>query len=443
MARAASPAADREKGHSLFTNHHSHYPEMTPHEIKPKQLRALLLLLVLLPLIPTVLMVRFVGDLVEIDRAAAMEQLVTSGQQTLVKGEMIFAKQIGGLAAAVSAEDAAGFYRAIVEGNQAVSILDENGRIIAGSARGVGGVLAQASLQNLSLPWSVEISLADRTALSTGVKERMKGYIWTVILAIGAVAVIAITAAITVGRQIALHELKTTSVATVAHELRTPLASMRMLVDTLREGRYRGESQLQEYLDMVASENLRLSRLIDNFLTLSRLERNEHAITLQPTPTREVIEDAVHAMRAKLAVPGCHFTFDPGESLPDMLADRDALVVVLVNLLDNAVKYSGEEKRIDLRARDASGRIFISIQDNGIGLSKSERKNVFRRFYQVDQKLSRSRGGCGLGLALVQHIVEAHGGRVDVNSQLGRGTTFTVSVPIAKTEEKPLAWKQS
>ncbi len=416
---------------------------MTPHEIKPKQLRALLLLLVLLPLIPTVLMVRFVIDLVEIDRAAAMERLATSAQQTLVKGESTFARQIGGLAAAVSAEDAAAFYRGIAERDQAVGILDEAGRVVAGSGRGAGGLLASASLQNLSLPWSVEISLANPAALNAGVKDRMRNYIWTLIVVIAAVAIIAITAAVTVGRQIALHELKTTSVATVAHELRTPLASMRMLVDTLREGRYRGESQLQEYLDMVASENLRLSRLIDNFLTLSRLERNEHAITLQPTSVHEIIEQAVHAMRAKLEVPSCHFTYDECESLPDILADRDAMVVVLVNLLDNAVKYTGDEKRIDLRARDASGRVFISIQDNGIGLSKSERKNVFRRFYQVDQKLSRSRGGCGLGLALVQHIVEAHGGRVDVNSQLGRGTTFTVSVPIAKTEEKPLAWKQS
>ena len=416
---------------------------MTPHEIKPKQLRALLLLLVLLPLIPTVLMVRFVLEMVEMDRTAALERLADSAQQTLVKGEATFAKQIGGLATAVSAEDAAAFYRGLVEGDQEVSVHDETGRIVAGGARGVGGVLAGASLQNLSLPWSVEISLANPGALNAGVKDRMKHYIWTLIWAIGAVAIIAITAAITVGRQIALHELKTTSVATVAHELRTPLASMRMLVDTLREGRYRGESQLQEYLDMVASENLRLSRLIDNFLTLSRIERNEHAITLQPTSAREIIDQAVHAMRAKLEVPGCHFTWDEGGPLPDILADRDAMVVVLINLLDNAVKYTGEEKRIDLRAHDASGRVFISIQDNGIGLSKSERKNVFRRFYQVDQKLSRSRGGCGLGLALVQHIVEAHGGRVDVNSQLGRGTTFTVSVPIAKFEEKPLAWKQS
>ncbi len=416
---------------------------MTPHEIKPKQLRALLLLLVLLPLIPTVLMVRFVLDMIEVDRTAALERLVFSAEQTLLKGEANFAKLIGGKVEQVTAEKVAQFYGGLVEGNQGVSVLDEGGRVIADNARRRGGMLARASLQNVSLPWSIEISLADPTALNAGVKDRMKHYIWTLIMAIGAVAFIAITAAITVGRQIALHELKATSVATVAHELRTPLASMRMLVDTLREGRYRGESQLQEYLDMVASENLRLSRLIDNFLTLSRLERNEHAITLQPTSVHEIIEQAVHAMRAKLEVPGCHFTYDAGESLPDILADRDAMVVVLGNLLDNAVKYTGDEKRIDLRARDASGRVFISIQDNGIGLSKSERKNVFRRFYQVDQKLSRSRGGCGLGLALVQHIVEAHGGRVDVNSQLGRGTTFTVSVPIAKTEEKPLAWKQS
>ena len=416
---------------------------MTPHEIKPKQLRALLLLLVLLPLIPTVLMVRFVLDMVEIDRAAALERLASLSQQTLVKSETAFAKQIGGLAAFVSAEDVAAFYRGNLEPADAVSVLDEHDRIVAGDARGAGGVLARLPLQNLSLPWSVEISLANPAMLNAGVKDRTKHYIWTLIVAIGAVAGIAITAAITVGRQIALHELKTTSVATVAHELRTPLASMRMLVDTLREGRYRGESQLQEYLDMVASENLRLSRLIDNFLTLSRLERNEHAITLQPTSARDVIEDAAHAMRAKLEVPGCRFTLDLPDPLPDIVADHDALAMVIVNLLDNAVKYTGDEKRIDLRARDASGRVFISIQDNGIGLSKSERKNIFRRFYQVDQKLSRSRGGCGLGLALVQHIVEAHGGRVDVNSQLGRGTTFTVSVPIAKTEEKPLAWKQS
>ena len=366
---------------------------MTPHEIKPKQLRALLLLLVLLPLLPTVLMVRFVVDLVQIEHFAALEKLRMDYQQTLTKSEFAFAKHIAGRAAAIAPEEAHTFYRGLVDKDVAVSVIDDSGRVIAGEPRGRAGMLAQGSLHSLSLPWRVEITLTNPAILQASVKEQVRTYAWTVIIATITVAGVAIAAAIAVGRQIALHELKTTSVATVAHELRTPLASMRMLVDTLREGRYRGESQLQEYLDLCASENLRLSRLIDNFLTLSRLERNEHAITLQPTSPRSVIDQAVQMMRAKLEVPDCHFTLDVVEPLPDIFADRDALSMVLVNLLDNAVKYSGTEKRIDLRARDASGRVFFSVQDNGIGLSKAERKNVFKRFYQVDQKLSRSRGG--------------------------------------------------
>ena len=408
---------------------------MTPHEIRPTQLRALLLLLVLLPLLPTVLMVRFVSDLVQIERLGALERLRNVYQQTLLKSELAFAKHLGGRVATIAPGEVHTFYKGLTDGSVAVSVVNDAGEIVAGDARGDGGLLAQGTLHNLSLPWRVEISLANQTDLLAGVKDQIRTYAWTVIVASLAVAGIALAAAITVGRQIALHELKTTSVATVAHELRTPLASMRMLVDTLREGRYRGESQLQEYLDLCASENLRLSRLIDNFLTLSRLERNEHAITLQPTPARAVIDQALQAVRAKLETPDCHFTLDVVEPLPDIFADRDALSMVLVNLLDNAVKYSGAEKRIGLRARDASGRVFFRVEDNGIGLSKAERKNIFKRFYQVDQKLSRARGGCGLGLALVQHIVEAHGGRVDVASQLGRGSTFTVSIPIVPADD--------
>ena len=414
---------------------------MTPHEIKPKQLRALLLLLVLLPLIPIVLMVRFVGDVVEIERLAAMDKQRAIYQMALVKAQYAFARQIGGRSSAVTAEETHTYYQALLGAEVSVGVREDTGKFIAGEVPGPI-LLAQGTLHELSLPWNLEIGLRSTDALNAGVKELIRNYAWTVMIAVASVAFIAIAAAVTVGRQLALHELKTTSVATVAHELRTPLASMRMLVDTLREGRYRGESQLQEYLDMVASENLRLSRLVDNFLTLSRLERSEHAIHLTPTPPRLVIDQAVQAMRAKLEVPGCNFTFDVPEDLPDMAADRDALALVLVNLLDNAVKYTGDEKRIDLSARDASGRVFISIQDNGLGLSRAERKNVFRRFYQVDQKLTRARGGCGLGLALVQLIVDEHGGRVDIASQLGRGSTFTVSIPIAKTAPEP-AWKPS
>lgn len=417
---------------------------MSPHEIKPKQLRALLLLLVLLPLIPTVLMVRFILDLVQSEHDFALERLRNFNQQTLLKAEPALARQVRGRTGAVTAEEVHAFYRSLIDRESAVTITDRDGRMVAGEPRSPNALLAQASLRKFSLPWQVEVSLDGKAGLAAGVKEQVSQYAWTVLSALAAVAAIAVAAAITVGRQIAIHELKTTTVATVAHELRTPLASMRLLVDTLREGRYRGESQLQEYLDLVAGESLRLSRLIDNFLTLSRLERNEHAILLQPTSPRAVIDQAVSAMRAKLDLAHCHFTIDAAETLPDILADRDALAMVLVNLLDNAVKYTApEDKIIVLRARTAYERVFFSVQDNGIGLSRAERKNVFRRFYQVDQKLSRARGGCGLGLALVQHIVEEHHGRIDISSQLGRGSTFTVSIPLCPVPEPAPAWKES
>src|SRR6185503_18730809 len=119
---------------------------------------------------------------------------------------------------------------------------------------------------------------------------------------------------------------------------------------------------------------------------------------------------------------------------PPVVADGDALVTALLNLLENAYKYSGDEKRILLSARARSGSVCLEVQDNGIGLSPREAKKVFKRFYQVDQSLSRETGGCGLGLSLVQYIVAAHKGDVRVESEPGKGSTFTIVVPAAAAE---------
>lgn len=401
------------------------------HEIKPKQLRALLLLLVLVPFIPLVLMLRFMVDALDSARAAAIERTSSVYQQALFNAQGSLDKHLAARPKPPGAQDIFEFYRDLFSGEIGVWLADTGGRAILPEPQPQGPLVAQTSLKALGRPWQVHLYLVDQSSVNDSVREQFRAYAWTAGIVAVAICIIAAGAGFAVNRQLRLNELKSTSVATVAHELRTPLASMRMLVDTLREGRYNNEQQVAEYLDLIASENLRLSRLTDNFLTLSRLERNEHAIHLAPTPAREVIERAANSMRAKLETPGCHFTFDVPDELPDITADRDALALVIANLLDNAVKYTGEEKKITLHARDASGRVFIAVTDNGLGLSRAERKNIFRQFYQVDQKLSRSRGGCGLGLALVQHIIEAHGGRVDIESQLGRGSTFTVSIPIA------------
>jgi signal transduction histidine kinase len=119
------------------------------------------------------------------------------------------------------------------------------------------------------------------------------------------------------------------------------------------------------------------------------------------------------------------------DGLPAVRADEDALVTVLLNLLDNAWKYTPGEKRIGVRAYREKGRVVFAVEDNGIGIAARERKKIFRRFYQVDRRLAREAGGCGLGLSIVEFIVRAHGGSIDVKSQPGRGSTFSVAIPEA------------
>jgi signal transduction histidine kinase len=139
----------------------------------------------------------------------------------------------------------------------------------------------------------------------------------------------------------------------------------------------------------------------------------------------------VTAVRERFNVPGCEFKTEVAAELPAVLADADALVTAVVNLLDNAYKYSGDEKRITLKAGAANGSVFFAVKDNGVGLTPRDTKRIFKRFYQVDQRLSRSGGGCGLGLSIVKFIVDAHHGSVRVESQPGRGSTFTIWLPVA------------
>ena len=240
-----------------------------------------------------------------------------------------------------------------------------------------------------------------------------------------------------VRRQIALTQLRNDLVANVTHELKTPLASMRLLVDTLLNSSSLHEQTAREYLQLIAQENLRLSRLIDNFLTFSRMERNKYAFGFKEVPAATIAEGAITAVRERFNVPGCDFKAQVAPDLPAVVADADALVTALVNLLDNAYKYSGEEKRITLRARAENGSVVFAVKDNGIGLSARDTRRVFKRFFQVDQRLSRSGGGCGLGLSIVKFIVTAHHGTVRVESQPGRGSTFTISLPAAAAPSGP------
>jgi signal transduction histidine kinase len=274
----------------------------------------------------------------------------------------------------------------------------------------------------------VRLYLGERGALAAA-DDAIAVFAWTAGLAIAANLVIACAAGFALHRQMRMQELKNSSLATVTHEFKTPLASMRVLLDTLLEGRYRDDGQLREYLELAVRENHRLSRLIENFLTLSRIERGVYHFRKEPVPPGEIVRAAIDAMNMKTN--GMGIEIRAGENLPPVPGDRDALAMALLNLLENAWKYTGGEKRIAVETKRDGDRVVFAVEDNGIGIAKSEQADIFKRFYQVDQKLSRSAEGCGLGLSIVKHIAGAHGGGVTVESEPGKGSRFLLSIPAA------------
>jgi signal transduction histidine kinase len=296
-----------------------------------------------------------------------------------------------------------------------------------------GGTLLSGAL-GPSLPgWRVALSFDDRGGFDTAAERRVAVYWWTGSAVLAVMTLFAVFIARGFGRQVQFARIKNDLVATVSHELKTPLTAMRALVDTLLETEKLEETTTREYLHLLAQENLRLSRLIDNFLTFSRLERNKFRFEFVPLHPETVVEEAVAALGERAHAPGCRFETHVAAQLPMVVGDSGALVTAVLNLLDNAWKYSGDEKRIVLRAEANNGHVLFAVEDNGLGLSPRESRRVFEKFYQADQRLSRETGGWGLGLSIVQSIVEAHGGAVHVASQPGQGSTFTIEIPAAST----------
>lgn len=283
--------------------------------------------------------------------------------------------------------------------------------------------------------WKIAVALRDAQLFETAAQAQISSYLWAGVAAVGVVGVLAFLAVGLIRRQAALSQLRNDLVANVTHELKTPLSSMRLLVDTLLQSQPWREETAREYLELIARENLRLSRLIDNFLTFSRIERNKYAFDFAAVSPARIAETAADTMRERGLGADVRFDVSIAPGLPSIQADADALVTALLNLLDNAYKYSGDDKQISLAAEAENGSVFFIVKDNGIGLAPRETKRIFRRFYRVNQPPGRNAGGCGLGLSIVQFIVEAHQGTVRVESEPGRGSSFIITVPRGASEE--------
>ncbi len=255
--------------------------------------------------------------------------------------------------------------------------------------------------------------------------------IYVVLLALlyGAIAVGIVLTSRAVYKEAKLSRLKSDFVSHVSHELRTPLTSIRMFVETLRMGRVRSEAEREECLEHLDKEAERLAGLVDRLLDWARIESGRKVYRKVPVRAESIAREALEVFeRQQLSPEGLvELTIAPDAGMVDV--DRDALALVLFNLLVNAWKYTGEQKEIHLRVHGSSKRVAFEVADNGPGISKSERKRIFEQFYRVDDLLTRKTEGTGLGLSIAKRIVEEHGGRIDIGGEIGRGSRFTVVLP--------------
>jgi signal transduction histidine kinase len=233
-----------------------------------------------------------------------------------------------------------------------------------------------------------------------------------------------------VRRELSLAELRGHFVSSVSHELRTPLTAIRMFAETLREGRLEQEGARKEYLDTIVNESERLTRLVDNILDFSRIERGQKSYRFRPTSLGAVVRAAARAVQYPLASQGFRLRTEVEEDVSVARADPDALEQAVLNLLTNAMKYSGDSRDIDLRLRRTDGDAEVQVVDRGIGIAAEEQARIFEKFYRAPTRENDLLPGTGLGLTLVEHVARAHGGRVVVESRPGEGSAFSIRIPL-------------
>jgi signal transduction histidine kinase len=219
-------------------------------------------------------------------------------------------------------------------------------------------------------------------------------------------------------------------VSSVSHELKTPLTSIRMFAELLQIRGSDDSRTHEEYLNTIVNESERLTRLLNNVLDFSKIEHGQKDYRLEPTRLEEVVYSAARIMEYPLAEQGFDLRVHVETGLPPVNADKDALKQAVLNLLTNAMKYSGKSRAIEVRVGPQNGNAMIQVADHGLGIPESEQKRIFEKFYRANVPENHAISGTGLGLALVAHIAGAHHGSVRVESKVGEGSTFSILLPL-------------
>ncbi|MGD9347534.1 MAG: HAMP domain-containing sensor histidine kinase [Candidatus Aminicenantes bacterium] len=293
---------------------------------------------------------------------------------------------------------------------------DPEGLSIGSNLKGLAIAFTGNQEQMFSTPWSIQPAF----------------YLLALLLILGITLFGAYLLWRDVRREVQVAEVRSQFVSSVSHELKTPLTAIRMFAETLRLGRSKDTKAQNEYLDTIVNESQRLTRLLNNVLDFSKIEQGKRLYRPEAASLYEIVESAARAMEYPLTQQGFRLDVQTEEGLPNVRVDRDAIEQTLLNLLHNAMKYSGESKVIGLHLKKKNSHVLIQVIDRGIGIDPQEQKRIFEKFYRIPSPENERIVGTGLGLALVSHIVEAHGGYLELESNLGEGSTFSIYLPLEK-----------
>jgi len=229
-----------------------------------------------------------------------------------------------------------------------------------------------------------------------------------------------------------LERIRTDFVANVTHEIRTPLTAVIGYLETLQTGAIDNAEDARRFIDIMLKQAQRLNRLVEDLMTISKIELGEINFHFEDVFLPDIIGSVLPLVEAKAAVKNVRIENHAPEKMPPMKGDRDRLSQVLVNVLDNAVKFTPERGQITIAAEEKAGGMVVTIVDTGIGIPREEIQRLGERFYRVDKTRSRELGGTGLGLSIVKHLMLAHGGKMEIESHLGRGTKVSLFFPVQK-----------
>lgn len=310
-------------------------------------------------------------------------------------------------------------------------IVKEGREILAHSEEDLSEDIRITSVFPSYLPsWSLILSMESTGMITTFLRASQGIFIYiflfiVIVLALGLFFTLQI-----INKELLLSKMKSDFISTVSHEFKSPLTSIRQMSEMLLNERIKAESRKKEYYAIMLEQSERLSHLIDNILDFSKIEEGKKAFRFERTNLTELIDHVKQVFQKSIENEGFTVSLSMPEMLPEPVIDKEAIQQVIYNLLDNAYKYSGNSKKIEITVESTGDSVKISVQDFGIGIRREDQQKIFDRFFRGGNELTRSVKGSGIGLTIVKKIIEAHQGTVSLDSILGKGSTFIVCLPL-------------